>query len=495
MKKFKIIAFMLALVMILSLASCKQDGNTDESSKPESSENSEEISSDVTEAEETTEGEKVNVLDLILRAEEIADGYTSGVQTSKITMKMGDTVASEEVSVTKKNGDDATYTVTSDGTVTESVVLDGGKILYYRDVYGAYMLSDATTDDFDWLISPDSGELDPFDFEDPENFTEGSAVKTDDGYDISIEFSEKGKARIIKTMEAPEGYTVKADKMLITGRIDNEGNMPEMRFEMVITMSMSGVSVTISAEAEMTFTEVGEDVKLDGTPAGVVYTQFGTAADFRTYLAASDNHAAAGDGESTISFEREVNMEIKMTGGSLQNSQLSMVIKGAIDPTKGASYSIEDKINQNTLSYYSNLVEVIVKENDKKIYVDPSIAHADIVAAIINDFKSTELGSLYCDKVNLNQSGAVSFRIEDSNAKAIVAAYMANNFSVDVKDVSIAGAEYIINYNQDHNYLSVAIRIQGGLSVGGQNCVFTIDDIVRSISYTEAEIVPLTPIN
>lgn len=492
MKKIKITAFLLACLMLLSLAACKQGGEGDESSStPGTTEGSEEISSGVT--EETTSEEKVDVLAMIKHAEELADAYTSGVQTSTMTMKMGDNVTSQETSVMKKNGNNASYTVTSSGEMTECINLTDGKIWYYSGTYGALILTDATLDDFEGLVSPDDGELDPFDFEDPENYTEGSAVKTADGYDFTIGFSEKGTARLISSMNMPAEYTVKANKLLLSGKIDSEGHMPSMRFEMGITMSMSGISVTLDCEAEMKFSQVGEDVKLDPNPTGAVYVEFGSAADFNKYFNASLNHASHQAGDKAFEFEREFKLH-QPTGGAQKPFALDVYTKSAFDPTKGATYLIDNRTTGRTVEYYSNLIDVIFKESAEKIHVDPSIKHEQVLASIVSELYATELGTLYCGKVESISNGTYRFNIEEQSARALLSAYISNNFGVEVTDVSIARAQYIVTIGEDGNYTSISIEIDCGFSYGANTHVVALQDCVRIHSYGKAEIVPLVPV-
>ncbi len=495
MKNYKnITAFLLVLLMLFSLASCGAGGDAEGSDKPEGSENSSEPgTSEITEeiTEEVTEEESVpTALELLIRADEIAEAYTSAVQTITNKMTMSGNPVGTQVSVTKKNGNNASYTVSTDGYTSDSVVLKDGKVSYYSDIYGAYLLSDADLDDFELLINGADSEM--FDYSNVEYFTNGTVAKTESGYDVTIEFSDAGKAMLAQLFGA-NSEEVTFGNLGLSAKINKDGSCTEQKLNMEITMSVQGMKMTLKAEADMVFSEIGGNVTIDGPMSGVQFVEFGKADDFIAILAADSKHTEVGSGEIPFEFDRD--LSVTLSGASLTTALYSKFdIAGAYDPEKGMNYSVSQLGTDVSVKYYSDFTKLIVEQGGKK-YADASIPIENLFYTLLTDIDGTNYGLASCSGVgSITKSGnetIYSLTLADDIAEVAASSYLANYMSYTASAVKIKSAEHTFKVNASGEYSEIGISIEATVTIDNLNYNIKIIDSTNIMSYKAATITPI----
>ncbi len=489
-KQLKIIsAFMSVIIILLSLASCSPLGNPEETTEPPQIQGSlpDESEKDSPDTGDVTDAEKIpTALELLIRADELADSYHSAVQTVINTMSMGGTPLGVQISVTKKNGNNCSYSVSADGYVAESIVLRDGNLSYFSDIDGAFLLTGADLDDFDRLIN--GSDSDMFDYSHREYFTGGTVEKTDSGYNVTVEFSDAGKEMMAKMMGAEEGYTVTFEKLGISAKIDKDGNSPEQMLEMEMTMSFSGMSLTMSAVAEMTFTDIGGNVAVDDPLTTVEYLPFGTADSFIAFYSAEEKQALLASGTMPFEFERGLSL-------TLTNGLVSIFnIKGAFDPAKGINYSAAQPGTSYTISYYSDFAQVAVEESGNK-YIEPSITWEDLFYTLLIDLDSTNYGlSSYLKVISVDQAHdgvEYNFTIIDDIADSVLRSYIANYMSLTVTGTKIKSATQYIKVSETGELSRIDILITATVTINDQNIDVSLGDSVYISGYNTANITPI----
>jgi len=490
----KLTAFLLALIMLFSLAACRGKDEPEESEKPSSSEQQGENpagsgTSDVT--DEMTEPEKLpTALELLTRADELADAYTSGVQTVTNKMTMSGNPVATEVTVTKKNGNNASYKVTSDGVESEVIVLKSGVISYFSDINGAFLLKNADLDDFDLLMN--GSESDMFDFANTEYYTGGTVARTESGYDVTVEISEAGKKMLAEEMGmGSDGVTF--GKIEILAKIDKEGRSHEQKLNMEITMSVQGMKMTLKSEATMVFTEIGENVTIDEPKSGVTHVEFGKAEEFIAFLKADENHSSIGNGDKPFEFDRALAVSL-VKAGEANMLYSKFDIFGAFDPAKGMNYSAAQTGTNVAVKYYSDFSKVIVEQGGKK-YVDSTIPVENLLYTILTDIDGTNYGlSSYGATTAILQSDGGTeyiFAIVDDVSEVAASSYLANYMSYTATAVKVKKAMQVVKINSSGEYAEIGLNIEATVTIDNQNYDIVVSDKVTINSYKAATITPI----
>ncbi len=482
---------MLVLLMILSLASCVSDGGAEGSDKPEGSENSSEPGTSEITNDITTEEEKIpTALELLIRADQIAEAYTSAVQTVTNKMTMAGNPVGTQISVTKKNGNNASYTVSTDGYTSNSVVLKDGKVSYYSDIFGAYLLTDADLDDFELLINGADAEM--FDYSNTEYFTNGTVTKTESGYDVTIDFSDSGKAMLAQKMGSGVGEVTFGD-LGLSAKIDRDGNSLEQQIKMEMTMSLQGMSMTLTAEAEMIFSDIGGNVTIDEPMSGVKFTEFGKADEFIAILSADSKHTEIGSGEIPFEFDRD--LSVTLSGASLTTALYSKFdIAGAFDPAKGMNYSVSQLGTDVSVKYYSDFKDLIIEEGGKK-YADPSIPVDNLFYTILTDIDGTNYGLSSCSTVSsITKSGSdtvYTLVLANDVAEVAASSYLANYMSYTASAVKVKSAEQTLKLSNTGEYREIGISVEATVTIDNLDYNIKISDNVIIMSYSAANITPI----
>lgn len=477
---------MIAVILILSLSACTPGDQNEDTDPPE-----------VTLAPEvdTTEPPVLpTALELLKKAEEIADGYSSGIQTVTNLMKIGDIVSTEQVTINIKSGDNYSVSVEADGVLSKAMRFENGILYYYDETYGALELSGASEEIFDEFNgSNDSDGM--FDYSNDECYENGKVEKTSDGYNVSIGFSELGKKQLIASMNLGEEANVEFTKLELTAKINADGSSDEQKIAMELEIRMSGVSMTMTAEAEMKFTKVNEKVELGGLVEGS-YMKFGSCEQFKRLRSANDGMNSLYTASLPFSFERTFEMSFNSSSASPISKVVYM--NGAFDPAKGINYFIEHKIEGKSYSYYSDLDKVIVDEHNGKVDSRPDISPDTLMASLINDLAATNIGTAYCQKVlkidDDKETSYYRFEIDSEIAILLGNAYVQNNLGVTPEEGSSPGAFYNVHVDENGRISNISIEVTFAFSVGGINYIGNIYDSVGGISYETPTITPLVPV-
>ncbi len=484
---FRCCAMLLSVLLLLSLSACTPSGENEKTDTPE-------VTTDV--APETTAPPVLpTALELLKEAENIADGYASGIQTVTSKMKIGDVMSTEQITVNVKSGDNYSVSEETDGVISKAMRLENATLYYYDETYGALELSGASEEIFEELRdSGDNSEM--FDYSDSECYENGEVEKIADGYNIKIGFSELGKKKLIASMNLGEAADVKFTKLELTAKINADGSSDEQKISMDLELRMSGVTVTATMDAEMKFTKVNEAVELGGLVDGD-YLKFGSCEQFKKLVSANDGMNALYTATLPFSFERM--FEMSFNSSSANPVSKIVYVNGAFDPAKGINYLIEHKIEGKTYSYYSDFDKVIVDEHNGKVDIRPDISLDALMSSLFNDLAATNLGTVYCDSVSYikEENGVIDYRfaIDGEIASLLGNAYVQNNLGVTPEEVSSPGAFYTVRVNEAGRINNISIDLTFVFTVGGINYYGNIYDTVGGISYDIPAITPLVPVS
>ena len=481
--KSRALTLMLSVFLILSLSACSPSVENETTDPPETT----------AALPETTEAPALpTALELLQEADRIADGYASGVQTVTNKMKVGDTVT-EQITVNIKSGDNYSVSNELDGTAVKAVRLENGTLYYYDETYGALELSGANEEIFERLSG--TNDSDTFDYSDSECYENGEVERTADGYNVRIGFSELGQEKLIEAMKLGDAASVKFTRLELTAKINSDGSSDEQRMSMELEISTSGVTVTMTADAEMKFTQVNEAVELGGLIEGE-YLKFGSCEQFEKLAAANEGMTSLYTATLPFSFERMFEMSFNSSSASPVSK--IVYVSGAFDPAKGINYLIEHKMEGLTYSYYSDFDKVIVDEHNGKVHVRPDITLDALMSSIFNDLAATNLGTAYCDRVEaIKTDGGFTdyrFSIDGEIASLLGNAYVQNNLGVTPEETSSPGAFYTVRVNGDGAISNISIDLTFVFTVGGINYYGNIYDTVGGISYKTPTITPLVPV-
>lgn len=484
----KITSFFLILIMLLSLASCK-GGEKDETTDPPSGENS---SAEITEdTGSVTDEEKIpTALELFIQADKLAESYTSAVQTVTNKMTISGNPVATQITVNKKNGNNASYTVTSDGYTSDCVVLENGTISYFSDISGAFKLTDANFDDFESIVSGADSEM--FDFSNTEYFTDGTVTPTENGYDATVNISETGKEMLAKAMGMNSGeYSF--GNIALSGKIDKDGNCTEQRILMEITMTVQGMKMTLKSDAEMVFSEIGADVQIDKPLTDTKYLEFGKADQFISLLSAISTHESVTSTEIPFEYDRSISVKL-IPSGSTEALYTGMKISAAYDPSLGMNYSAEQVGTDVAIKYYSDFTKTVVEEGVKK-HVDPSIPAESVLYTILTDIDGNNFGLSSYSSVNFAYEKEFVFAIADDVADVAVNSYIANYMSYTVTSVRTKKAEQTFKLTDNGEFAVISLYIEATVTVNNVDCNVEIYDSVTVKSYNSATIVPIEATN
>lgn len=480
-------ALLLALLLVFPFSACTPSGEGEDSVE---SEQTTEPAPESTQAPELP-----SALELLKRAEEIADTYESGVQIITNKMKVGDGTSTEQITLNMKSGDSYSYSMETDGAVSKAVRLEGDTLYYYDPTYGALELSGANEEIYEELCGA-SGDDEIFDYSNSELYEGGEVEKTAAGYNVSIGLSELGREKLIESMNLGESTAFKFTKFGLTAKINADGSSHEQKMTMELELQTSGVTVTVTAEAEMRFANVNGKVELGGIVEGD-YMKFGSCEQFKRFAAANEGMTALYAAALPFSFERT--FEMSFNSSSAKPIAKVVYVSGAFDPEKGLNYLVEHKIEGITHTYYSDFNKVIVDEHNGKVDVRPDITTEVLVSSFFNDLAATNIGIPYCNGVShiKEDGGFVDYRftIDGEIAAMIGNAYVQNNLGITTEDVSSPGAFYNVRVNGEGRIVNVSLDLSFVFTAEGINFYGNIYDSVGGISYETPVITPLFPIS
>ncbi len=484
---FRCCTLLLSVFLLLSLSSCTPSGENEETDPPEVT--------TAPEPEITRPSALPTALELLKESERIADGYASAIQTISNKMKIGDNMSTEQITVNIKSGDNNSVSIETDGVISKAMRLENATLYYYDETYGALELSGASEEIFEELRDSD-GNSEMFDYSDSECYENGEVEKTADGYNVKIGFSELGKKKLVESMNLGEEADIKFTKLDLTAKINADGSSDEQKISMELELRISGVTMTMTADAEMKFTKVNEAVELGGLVEGG-YMKFGSCEHFKKLRSANDSMNALYTATLPFSFERMFEMSFNSSSASPVSKVV--YVNGAFDPAKGINYLIEHKNEGKTYSYYSDFNQVVFDEHNGKVHVDPGISTDALMSSLFNDLAATNLGTVYCDSVLdiKDDRGIIDYRFAIDGEIAIMLgnAYVQNNLGVTPEEVSSPGAFYTVRVNEDGRISNISIDLTFVFTLGGINYYGSIYDTVGGISYDTPAITPLIPVS
>ncbi len=257
---------------------------------PEASSDSAPLTDETTEettAEETTEETTAeettahplagfSAAELLLKSEELAEGYTSFLRTSstRTAIRIGGAESASEISSELRvSGDNASFLRVS-GEEKEQIFFVSNEI-YYNTANARLRVGSHTLSEFIDTVS-DSSALVLFDG--------GEVILGEDG--VILHFTvlgNGGAAQICAMLGLPEGYEVEITRSELTAELDTDLNMTESRLELEISVISDGteaMSASVCTETEQS--EIGGEVALE-LPAPRDYVYFASERDLASY--------------------------------------------------------------------------------------------------------------------------------------------------------------------------------------------------------------------
>ena len=498
MKKeiLRIFALTLALITLLSLASCVQSGGDDTSKSDDTTSSPVD---DTTSADGTTLSDETTTAPkkpTEMTAEELME-YAESLDHNSYVEKMSANVKATAKGQThtqtmsgerRVNGDSASYEIFTNENLSSAYYLAGGK-LYMFGKHGDYYQENATRNDFITVSAGSDTEIGYFSFSDGNVAVEGDTIKV-----TFSSLTDEGKKTFL-TLMSFDTATSSIDSCTFEATLDTNGNLFEVNFSLAATSFINGVSTNASFDMKIEYLERNGDVKVTSVSEPENYLLVPSLADISKLEDSISEYQLLLDTSIRLMFTRD--SIITHTSNNKSSTTNGKTVYAFVNEMASFVSTVDNSGSKTKETLFYDGSKLLSQINDAPVTVVNGVNINNIYMTLYQGLYSIYLSPGYFESfTSIDKTGdntTIKFSLSDEAVDGYASSLLQSvGVTPQTQPTAKAGAStFSITTDKDGKIISISVYLEVDVTVDGAVHNFVMTNTL-GIDYEDVKITTLS---